>query len=161
MRTLPTPSSTPLLATDCSGKFCGPGTNFSICFSLCRSRDTNWEIICREKITQGLFLVFFFLHFLLVVENLPQLCTHKSYPFYQNSLEFVFSNLNNKLVFNTQTKTQAPHKQNQTTKTSTDFDFSLKVFLSCYLVTALVCFCDVQFPVSPASLLSAGFIKHT
>jgi len=67
------------------------------------------------------FVLFF--NFLLVDKNLLQLCKQKSYPFYQNSLKFVFTNLTNKPVFNIQTKNQAPYKQNKTTKTSTDFSF--------------------------------------
>lgn len=64
-----------------------------------------------------------FFDFPLVDKKLLQLCKQKSYPFYQNSLKFVFMNLSDNLVFNIQTKTQAPHKQNQTTKPSTDFNF--------------------------------------
>lgn len=94
-------------------------------------------------------------------KSLLQVCKQKSYPFYQNSLKFVFTNLANKLVFKFQTKPQAPHKQKQTTKPSRDFSFYLRLFLSaiyslCQFVTAIL---HMQFPVFSSQLAVSWFYK--
>lgn len=122
MTTLSMTSSTSPFITDFFDKFCGPSNKPSIFFFYVEVEAQIEQIIPWGRKAQDNVLGFFF-NFLLVDKNLLQLRKQKSYPLYQNSLQFVFMNLTNKLVRNIQTKTQAPHKQNQTTKPSTDFNF--------------------------------------
>lgn len=143
MRTSPMPSSTSPLATDCSGKFCGPVTTLLFVFLYVKVEVQTEKLFLGEKIAQGIF----FLHFLLVVENLLQLCEHKNYAFCQNSNLSPQTSITNLFLTSKQKPSPSqtkPNHQNKQISISCERFFFPAIYLLRWFVTAMCNFLCLQ-----------------